>query len=138
MKRVFADTHFFIALLNARDEAHARAVQVENGPKLHLITTRWVLAEVADAMASPAHRSRAARFLTLAKANPWLTILTATDALFEQGCDLYTTRPDKDWSLTDCISFVAMTNEGLTEALTGDRHFEQAGFKALLAQPDGL
>jgi predicted nucleic acid-binding protein len=133
VKRVFADTHFFIALLNARDEAHARALRVESGPRLHLVTTRWVLAEVADAMAAPAYRTRAAKFLTLAKANPWLTILDATDALFEQGCELYGQRPDKDWSLTDCISFIAMANEGLTEALTGDRHFEQAGFKALLA-----
>jgi predicted nucleic acid-binding protein len=133
VKRVFADTHFFIALLNVRDDAHARAVQVENGPALHLVTTRWVLAELADAMASPAYRTRAAIFLKLVKANPRLTILDASDALFEQGCDLYSKRPDKDWSLTDCISFVAMANEGLTEALTGDRHFEQAGFRALLA-----
>ena len=133
MKRVFADTHFFIALLNARDEAHLRAVRIENGPKLHLITTRWVLAEVADAMASAAYRPRAAMFLKLAKANPWLRILDASDALFEQGCDLYAKRLDKDWSLTDCISFVVMEDEGLAEALTGDRHFERAGFKALLA-----
>ena len=47
--------------------------------------------------------------------------------------DLYRHRKDKDWSLTDCISFAAMTDEGLTEALTADRHFEQAGFVALLA-----
>ncbi len=133
MKRVFADTHFFIALLNARDEGHSRAKQVENGPRLHLVTTRWILAEVADAMAAPAHRARAAKFLMLAKSNPWLKILYATDALFEQGCELYAKRPDKEWSLTDCISFVAMADEGLNEALTGDRHFEQAGFKALLA-----
>jgi len=112
-------------------------VQFENGLKLQLVTTRWVLAEVADAMASPAYRTRAAMFLTLAKANPWLTIMNGTDALFEQGCDLYAKRPDKDWSLTDCISFAAMANEGLAEALTGDRHFEQAGFKALLAQAGG-
>ena len=133
MKRVFADTHFFIALLNARDEAHARAAQIESGPRLHLITTRWVLAEVADAMSSPAYRTRVAMFLNLAKTNPWVRILGPSDALFEQGCDLYAKRPDKDWSLTDCISFVAMANEGLTEVLTGDRHFEQAGFKTLLA-----
>lgn len=133
MNRDFADTQFFIALLNARDQAHSRALEIEQGPRLHLITTRWVLAEVADAMASPAYRSRAAMFLTLAKANPWLTILDASDALFEQGCDLYAKRPDKEWSLTDCISFVAMADEGLTKALTGDRYFEQAAFKALLA-----
>jgi len=133
VRRVFADTHFFIALLNARDEAHARATGIENGPRFHLVTTRWVLVELADALASPAHRTRAAMFLKLAKSNPWLRILDASDALFEQGCDLYAKRPDKDWSLTDCISFIAMSNEGLIDALTGDRHFEQAGFKTLLA-----
>jgi predicted nucleic acid-binding protein len=133
VKRVFADAHFFIALLNARDQAHARAVKVETGPSLHLVTTRWVLAEVADAMALPPYRVGAARFLSLAKTNRWLKILDGTDDLFEQGCDLYSKRPDKDWSLTDCISFVAMADEEVTEALTGDRHFEQAGFKALLA-----
>ena len=56
-----------------------------------------------------------------------------SDELFARGMDLYRSRHDKDWSLTDCISFVVMADEGLAEALTGDRHFEQAGFKALLA-----
>jgi predicted nucleic acid-binding protein len=53
-------------------------------------------------------------------------------ATFVQGVELYRNRSDKDWSLTDCISFVVMTREGITEALTADRDFEQAGFKALL------
>jgi predicted nucleic acid-binding protein len=53
--------------------------------------------------------------------------------LFAAGVELYGTRPDKEWSLTDCISFVVMKREGLTDALTGDRHFEQAGFKVLLS-----
>jgi predicted nucleic acid-binding protein len=132
VKRVFADSHFFIALLNVRDEAHARAVQVETGPLLHLVTTRWVLAETADAMSAPVFRSRAVRFLTLAKANPWLTVMGDSDALFDKGCELFADRQDKAWSLTDCISFSVMADEGIAEALTGDRHFEQAGFKALL------
>jgi hypothetical protein len=51
----------------------------------------------------------------------------------QRGLDLFAGRSDKNWSLTDCISFVVMQDEGLTEALTGDSHFEQAGFKALLA-----
>ena len=58
--------------------------------------------------------------------------MPTTDAVFEAGLELYLNRPDKDWSLTDCISFVVMEQEGLTEALTGDLHFEQAGFVALL------
>ena len=56
-----------------------------------------------------------------------------SDTLFARGFNLYRQRSDKAWSLTDCISFVVMADEGLNEALTGDRHFEQAGFTALLA-----
>ena len=48
----------------------------------------------------------------------------------EEGLGLYESRPDKEWSLTDCISFVVMKKEGIVEALTEDRHFEQAGFVA--------
>jgi predicted nucleic acid-binding protein len=56
----------------------------------------------------------------------------ASPELFQRGVELFRARPDKEWSLTDCISFVVMTEKGLSEALTGDRHFEQAGFHALL------
>ena len=59
-------------------------------------------------------------------------ILTADERLWNEGLQLFADRPDKEWSLTDCISFVAMERESLTEALTGDRHFEQAGFTGLL------
>jgi predicted nucleic acid-binding protein len=61
-----------------------------------------------------------------------VTIVPPTKQLFDQGIDLYDSRPDKEWSLTDCISFVVMQQLQLSEALTGDRHFEQAGFRALL------
>jgi hypothetical protein len=59
-------------------------------------------------------------------------MIPATQELFDRGVALYESRPDKEWSLTDCISFVVMADHGITEALTGDRHFEQAGFVALL------
>jgi hypothetical protein len=52
--------------------------------------------------------------------------------LFDARVALYGERMDKDWPLTDCISFVVMQREGITDALTGDRHFEQAGFVPLL------
>ena len=58
--------------------------------------------------------------------------MPASHSLFQEGVQLYNARPDKDWSLTDCISFVVMQEHGLTDALTGDHHFEQAGFTALL------
>ena len=66
-------------------------------------------------------------------ADPETRIVEASPELFEKGLTLYNSRPDKFWSLTDCISFVVMTEERISDALTGDRHFDQAGFKALLA-----
>lgn len=61
-----------------------------------------------------------------------LTIVPASRQLLDEGVALYESRPDKDWSLTDCISFVVMQRIGISEALTADHHFEQAGFLALL------
>jgi hypothetical protein len=59
-------------------------------------------------------------------------IVPPTQSLSDQGVELYSERPDKGWSLTDCISFIVMRHHGVTQALTGDHHFEQAGFIALL------
>jgi predicted nucleic acid-binding protein len=66
--------------------------------------------------------------------DPNATIVAATHERFEEGIALCSYRMDKDWSLTDCISFIVMQNQGLTDALTADRHFEQAGFRALLLE----
>ncbi|MCG3197312.1 MAG: hypothetical protein GHCLOJNM_01797 [bacterium] len=74
----------------------------------------------------------ALNFVRALMANPNAKVVPASRDLFEEGLSLFSRRPDKEWSLTDCISFVVMEREGLTEALTGDRHFVQAGFKALL------
>jgi predicted nucleic acid-binding protein len=67
------------------------------------------------------------------RASPRTRVIPLDSLLLQRGLDLFAGRPDKNWSLTDCISFVVMQDEGLTEALTADGHFEQAGFKALLA-----
>lgn len=61
-----------------------------------------------------------------------ILILPQTPNLFEQAFRRYQSRPDKNWSMTDCASFILMEQEGLTAALTHDRHFTQAGFKAML------
>jgi len=132
--RVFADSFYFLALLNINDPAHPRAVRFAGEPKLELITTRWALAEVADALCAPGLRERVVRFIDNLVAQPDVSISGKSDELFKRGFDLYRERSDKHWSLTDCISFVVMEREGVREALTGDRHFEQAGFVALLAQ----
>jgi predicted nucleic acid-binding protein len=132
MKALFADSFYFLALLNERDEAHARAVAFSQSSDHALLTTAWVLTEVGDAFALPAARRRFLQLLEDLRADADCTLLRATQELFDQGVALYAQRVDKDWSLTDCISFSAMRQHSLTDALTGDRHFEQAGFKALL------
>ena len=133
MMAVFADTYFFIAVLNPRDGAHGSAsIYIEPDLEQPLLTTTWVLAEVGDAMATTgANRAAFADLYRLLDSLPVVEIVSG-DQWLARGLHLYEHRPDKVWSLTDCISFVVMTNRGLTEALTGDHHFEQAGFRALL------
>ena len=132
MKQLFADSFFFIALLSERDACHHRAAEVSRESGAVIVTTRWVLAEVADALCAPAWRGRAGAFVGFVLTAPGFLVQGGSDELFARGMELYRGRPDKEWSLTDCISFVVMADEGLSEALTGDRHFEQAGYKALL------
>ena len=126
-------TLFFLAILNPTDDGHRRSVELSRSLKSNRITTAWVLTKVADAMALPGNRSIFSEFLKTLERSPLVTILPPSETLFRQGLDLYGKRPDKAWTLTDCISFVVMEQEGLREALTGDNHFTQAGYTALLA-----
>ena len=98
------------------------------------MTTAWILLELANSLSAPLHRKVFGNFLDKLRASQGVTIYEADRELFDLGVELYRGRNDKDWSLTDCISFVVMKREGIDEALTGDRNFEQAGFKALLRQ----
>jgi len=132
MTRIFADSYFFFALLNPRDPAHAKAVDFSRHNHGPLATTAWVFAELADGLASTPRRQTFRRVLDDFEANRANLIVPAKVETFEKGVDLYHSRPDKQWSLTDCISFVVMNEEGINDALTGDHHFEQAGFRALL------
>lgn len=133
MSRVFADTHFYIAILSRGDAAHAQAKRLfAQGGFTEVVTTTGVLLELADGMCGVRERERCAHFLAQFRTSG-TKVVALSDPLVERSLSLYSERSDKEWSLTDCISFVVMADEGLTEALTGDHHFEQAGFKALLA-----
>jgi uncharacterized protein len=131
MTEVFADAFYYIALLNPADRYHAAAVQATHSLKGRLVTTQWVLMEVGDALSDPAIRKQAHGFLVRAEVDPNTSILAET-VWYSRGLNLYGNRLDKSWSLTDCISFEVMSDRGITEALTGDQHFIQAGFLALL------
>ena len=133
MKPCFADTFFFLAWWNRRDFAHDRVQEFLGGYSGRLLTTRWVLMEVADGFSSSRMRCEVQRLFAEMEGDGQIAIVEPLESLCRRGLVLYDARPDKEWSLTDCISFVVMADEGLTEALTGDGHFTQAGFKALLA-----
>lgn len=132
MKEVFADTAYYLALLNVHDELHGRSVEFTPLFNGRLLTTTWVLTEVADALCRPPFRSTVVEFIAALQIDPQVTILPASQELFDRGFDLFARRADKEWSLTDCISCVAMQERGLTDVLTSDHHFEQMGFHALL------
>ena len=95
------------------------------------MTTEWVLMEMADALSAPEARITAAAFLRAVRADPLFDVVGYDPAVYQAGFDLFAARPDKAWSLTDCISFGVMAERGLSEALTADHHFEQAGFRAV-------
>ena len=88
--------------------------------------------ELGDALSKPPLREEFKAVCTLVQNTPSFRLVEASRELLQRGLELFHERRDKEWQLTDCISFVVMANESLSDALTGDRHFDQAGFKALL------
>ena len=132
MKTVFADTSYYLALLNPDDEYAEAAREYTGAFGGHQVTTAWVLTEVANSLSDVRNRQLAIDLIADLRGDGRVDVLPPTLEFFDSGLSLYTKRHDKDWSLTDCISFVVMQERGLTEALTGDHHFEQAGFVALL------
>jgi predicted nucleic acid-binding protein len=97
-----------------------------------VITTRLVLAELGAALARSSLRHLFLAIVDQVEADPAIRVVAVDDGLFREGVEFFRQRPDKNWSLTDCVSFVVMQHEGISEALTADHHFEQAGFVALL------
>lgn len=134
MKAVFVDAYYLIALLNPRDEGHESAAGLVIDPTTSLVTTEWVLIEAANSLSTLPLRTKFLALLDILRTRPSVQIISSVPQRFEAGLMLYRQRADKSWSLTDCLSFVVMEDMGLSEALTADRHFEQAGFVALLAK----
>ncbi len=132
MNECFADSFYFFAMLNPRDEAHEITQGVHRSLVAPLVTTHWVLTEVADGFASTPSRTLFPVLLQRLHGDSRVTIIPSTNELFDEGVKMYEARQDKQWSLTDCISFIVMERRGIVDALTGDHHFIQAGFRALL------
>lgn len=134
---LFLDTTYVYALVNTRDQWHEAAMQWEArlaAERRRLVTTEFVLTEIADGLAAARFRSQAAGIIALLQASALVEIVLASSPLFAAALELYRNRGDKDWGLTDCSSFVVMDERGLSTALTTDEHFQQAGFRALLLE----
>jgi uncharacterized protein len=132
VKPIFADTSFYAACLSPRDAHHCRAIELSAKNTSTILTTEFVFVELANLFSKLARRAAAIRLIHQVRSDPDTIVLPATSALMQSGFELYSRRPDKEWSLTDCISFVLMEEQGVTEALTSDGDFEQAGYVKLL------
>lgn len=135
MIEVFLDTSFAIALSSVSDKNHFQAVQIADQlekNQTHLVTTQAILLEIGNALSKKKYRLAAIQLLESLKADPNVEIIELTNQLYTEAFKLFKNRRDKEWGLVDCVSFIVMQKRGITEALTADHHFSQAGFKALL------
>jgi predicted nucleic acid-binding protein len=135
MKRLFADTSYWIALLNPRDELHIKAVAAaQNYSEDQVVTSEMVLVEFLNGFSDhgPRLREAASQAVKTLRSSLHVSVIPQTSDQFERALRRYRDVVDKDWSLTDCASFMIMEAEGIEAALTHDRHFAQAGFQALL------
>lgn len=137
MNKIFLDAAYAIALSAVTDKYHQKAEnlakQIEK-TGAQLITTRAVMLEIGNALAKLHYRAAAIELLDSIEEDPNVEIIPLSEELYNQAMQLYRQRPDKEWGITDCISFVVMKDHALTKALTTDEHFKQAGFKAQLLE----
>ncbi len=130
--KIFVDTLFLVALINRRDQYHQQARELAdrfNG--YPLLTTDAILLEVGNALARN-YKNEAADIIEYFLRAEEAQIIRLTPELFDKAFALYKSYQDQSWGLVDCISFVVMREANVTQALTCDRHFIQAGFQTLM------
>jgi uncharacterized protein len=133
MTAVFADTFYWVALTDPNDALYERAAHIEALlAGRSFVTTDEVLSEFLTFFGGSLRlRRRAVETVRELESDPNILVLPQSRESFQSGFELYAARPDKGYSLTDCISMETMRRQGLTDILTNDRHFEQEGFHAL-------
>ena len=137
---LFLDASYAIALSSATDRHHEKAVELASQVESDnpgLITTRAVILEIGNALSRLRYRAASLTLLDAIENDPGVQIVALSEDLYSRGLELYRRHQDKEWGLTDCISFTVMRERSLTDALTADDHFRQAGFRVLLTQSQG-
>ena len=135
MNKVFLDTSYAVALSAHTDQNHEQAVKLAEELEksdTHFVTTLAVLLEIGNALSKLRHREAAGRLLSALENDPKVEIVPASDELYQRALTMFRDRADKEWGLIDCMSFEVMNHQNLTDALTADKHFQQAGFNTLL------
>jgi predicted nucleic acid-binding protein len=136
VRRVFADAMYFIAVIFETDRAHARALAFDDtDPDLRIITSDGIILEFLAYVSARGTYFREVALLQVIdelRADPRVTIIRMTPELFDAALELYRARPDKAYSLVDCMSMVICQQEAIGEVLTHDHHFQQEGFAILL------
>ena len=135
MNEVFADAGYWIALFHPRDRHHSKALAVSQTIKgRRIVTSQAVLTEFLNHFAAfgPQFRQKAVQVVESLKQSAHVEIRVQTPEQFEAALTLYSNRPDKEWGITDCNSFLIMQHSDILEVLAHDEHFTQAGFIALL------
>jgi len=132
MNRTFIDTTFVVALVNHKDQYHDQATALskkyENAP---VLITEAVLLEIGNALAKD-YKQKAVEIIKAFRSSDEVVIIEQNSQLFLKGFEMYEKYKDKAWGMVDCISFVAMRENKITDALTTDDHFKQAGFNILM------
>ena len=132
---VFLDSSYAIALTTPKDAHHAAALRISHvleAPGSRVVTTRAVMVEIGDALARANYRHTAADLIAHFEIDPNVEVVPLSEDLFHKAFWLFRERSDKQWGLTDCLSFIVMWERGIADALTADHHFRQAGFRPLL------
>ena len=135
MREIFADTSGWLAIVVKTDSLHEKAVKVYSElleSNYSFVTHDAILLEVGNSLSRAKARNIAVKLKENIENSKRIELISLSPKLIEAGWKLYAERNDKDWGIVDCISFVVMNNLGITEALTADEHFKQAGFTKLL------
>ena len=133
MTPLFVDSAYVIALINERDRYHVQAKRLARLYRHRaLIISEGVLLEIGNALAGR-FRLKAAQVIEQMLGSSQVEVVYTSPRLLTLAIALYKQMDDKQWGLVDCISFVIMRERGVTEALTSDHYFVQAGFRALFS-----